>query len=137
MWIGNIKRTLFPDNSSSTAVFTGWQKEKQELETPTVGQVSSTAPADLTEVPTDGIRWRIFNLREQTEQLSDFSDDTITPGAEDMYFMDEEFGYGGTSSNDESWQTVRNISDGYKDSDAHLYGFAFYDEDDDANNNWD
>ena len=85
MWIGNIKRNLFPDNSAASANFTGWRKEKQELETPAVGQVSSTAPADLTEVPTDGIRWRIFNLREQTEQLCNFSDDTSTPGAEDMY----------------------------------------------------
>ena len=138
MWIGNVKRDLFPGSANSTGIhrFSGWAREKQELETPTVGQVSSTAPSNLAGIPDDGVRWRIFNLREQTVQLSDFSDDTSTPGAEDMYFMDEEFGYGGTTSNDESWQTVRNIADGYKDSDAHLYGFGFYDEDDDANNNW-
>ena len=42
-WIGTINRTLFPD--ATTVAISGWQREKQELEKPTVGTISSVTTA--------------------------------------------------------------------------------------------
>lgn len=137
-WIGVVDRTLFPDNRSSSSkklvISPVWKQEPQELVRPANGTISLNAPAAEANINAGGIYWRIRNLRESTDQLCDFSDTTSNPGSEEMYDMNEPYGQ---QSNDESWQTARPITDGYGDSAAHAFGFGFYDENDDANNNWD
>ena len=79
LWIGNVDRTLFPDGyQGGDNAITGWQKEKQELLTPTVGRVESDVPADASGIPSGGVRWRIRNLRDKTTQLYPFDDATST-----------------------------------------------------------
>lgn len=136
-WIGIVDRTLFPDERSSSSkklvISPVWKQQSQELKTPLNGTISTIAPVAQANINAGGVAWRIRNLREETEQLYDFSDSSNAHGNEDMYFMEEPYTGGGT---DESWQTVEKITDGYEDSSAHAFGFAFYEEDDDASYNW-
>ena len=53
LWIGVVDRQLFPDGyQGGSNTITGWQKEKQELLTPTVGSINVDAPSDASGVPT-------------------------------------------------------------------------------------
>jgi hypothetical protein len=137
-WVGVVDRTLFPDERSSGSkklvISPVWKQQSQELKAPLNGTISTVAPAAQANINPGGIAWRVRNLREETAQIYDFTDDNQNPGGEDVYAKDEPYG---AQSNDESWQTDWLIDDGYADSSAHAFGFAMFDEDDDASNNWD
>ena len=137
-WIGTINRTLFPGASSyqgGNCVIGGWYKEKQELLTPTVGKVSSTAAAAASDVQTDGVYWHLRNLRENTDEVYKFTDTTTTPGIPGSYVLSEAISGSDGSANgsisDEQWQTVQKGTDGYGDSNYHDFGVALHGEDDD------
>jgi len=135
MWIGAINRTLFPTTTTTSETFaiTGWKKHKAELLVPTVGKISSTTPSS-GDIQTDGVYWRLRNLREETTSLYTFDDAITAYSDETGYSLTEPFAV--SSPDDESWQTSYKGSDGYGDSNYHLYGGAFYQEDDDATVDW-
>jgi len=137
-WIGTINRTLFPGGyQGGNCVIGGWYKQKQELLTPTVGKVSSTAASSASDVQTDGVYWHLRNLRENTDSVYTFSVASTTPGIPGSYTQSEQIsnsdgGEGqGDSIVDEQWMTVQKGTDGYATSNYHDFGVALHGEDDD------
>lgn len=135
-WIGTINRTLFPGGyQGGNCVIGGWYKQKQELLTPTVGKISSTAAAAASDVQTDGVYWHLRNLRENTDSVYTFAVASTTPGIPGSYTQSEQIsnsdGAATGSIVDEQWQTVQKGTDGYADSNYHDFGVALHGEDDD------
>ena len=135
-WIGTINRTLFPGGyQGGNCVIGGWYKQKQELLTPTVGKISSTAAAAASDVQTDGVYWHLRNLRENTDSVYTFSVASTTPVIPGSYTQSEQIsnsdGAATGSIVDEQWQTVQKGTDGYADSNYHDFGVALHGEDDD------
>ena len=90
-WIGTINRTLFPGGyQGGNCVIGGWYKQKQELLTPTVGKISSTAAAAASDVQTDGVYWHLRNLRENTDSVYTFAVASTTPGIPGSYTQSEQ-----------------------------------------------
>jgi len=140
-WIGTINRTLFPD--ATTVAISGWQREKQELEKPTVGTISSVTTAP----PSTGIHWIVNNLKPE-DQLYDFSDAEDADGAgttsgdtdNNLYSVTKGITYaegeGQEQISPEHWQTSRKETDGYGSSNYHAFAMAFHGENDDHSNNF-
>ena len=140
-WIGTINRTLFPD--ATTVAISGWQREKQELEKPTVGTISSVTTAP----PSTGIHWIVNNLKPE-DQLYDFSDAEDADGAgttsgdtdNNLYSVTKGITYaeglGDEQISPEHWQTSRKETDGYGSSNYHAFAMAFHGENDDHSNNF-
>ena len=135
MWIGTVNRTLFPTTTTTSETFaiTGWKKHKAELLTPGEGKISSSTPSS-GDVPTNGVYWHLRNLREETTSLYKFDDSITAYSDETAYDLTEPFEV--SSPDDESWQTSYKGLDGYGDSNYHLFGGAFYEEDDDSTVDW-
>ena len=142
-WIGVIKRDLFPDSGEEIAA-SGWKREKQELEKPTTGTITSSTSntADAS------VHWNVKNLVPE-DLVYNFYDAEQAPGAgttdvgqnlsyNNLYSTTKAIKYdeGNNTSTiaPEHWQTSYKGTDGYGESNFHSFGMALHGENDDHSN---
>jgi len=140
-WIGAIKRDLFPDSGAVIAA-SGWKREKQELEKPTTGTITS---AEYVAIADASIHWNVKNLVPEDSVYNFVSLEqadgagTTDVGSNDsfnnLYSTTKNLTYdqgdSETTMSPEHWQTSRRGNDGYGSSYYHVLGIAMHGENDD------